>query len=115
MRLLKSSSLSAFYRYVNRKLDNSQHIPPIQSANGVVLISKIDKVNVFNEYFTLVFTQPVSTSDTFINNKTHTSEKVDFSPLTVFETIRNTKSTTSSGSDSILYFGLKQRVLRHFE
>jgi hypothetical protein len=36
-RLIASGSVSAFYKHVNRKLDNCQRIPPIRAANGAVL------------------------------------------------------------------------------
>jgi hypothetical protein len=54
-RLINSESVSAFYRHVNRKLDNCQRIPPIRAANGAVLTHDGDKVEAFNKFFTSVF------------------------------------------------------------
>ena len=76
-------------------------IPIIQSANGTVLTTDIDKVNAFNDYFTSVFTQPIRSSYKFNINKICISEEVDFSQKAVFEALRRAQRTTSSGPDSI--------------
>jgi hypothetical protein len=49
--------VSAFYKHVNRKLDNCLRILPIRAANGAVLMHDGDKVEAFNKFFFSVFSR----------------------------------------------------------
>lgn len=97
-RLIKSESVSAFYRHVNRKLDNCQRIPPIRAANGAMITHDGDKVEAFNKFFTSVF----SRSDPHMQSAVkpdRMSAPVDFSVHAVQQSLKQAKRSRSSGPD----------------
>ena len=54
--VINSNDLSKLYSYVNMKLCHTLSIPPLMKSDGSLATMDYDKCNVFNDYFSSVFT-----------------------------------------------------------
>ena len=55
--LLDEPSLAKFYSFINSKLQNHSTTPSMKDQNGNIITSAKEKANVFNNYFSTVFTK----------------------------------------------------------
>ena len=49
--ILESQNISAFYRFVNRRLHNSRPAPVLIKGDGLPVHTDLDKAELFNSYF----------------------------------------------------------------
>ena len=54
-RLLSTSNLGAFYKFINNKLHTTSDIAPLNNSSGTLLTHDLDKANLLNTYFESVF------------------------------------------------------------
>jgi hypothetical protein len=54
--LVNNGNLGSFYKYVNRRLNGSNGIAPLQDKHGNLVNSNADKAVIINDYFSSVFT-----------------------------------------------------------
>jgi len=98
--LVQSDNLGKFYRYVNGKLSGRKLMPPIKFAAGNFIRDNVWRANIFNKYFSSVFTRDD-------NNTPHFTQRVDptvagccdvsFTPLKVLKVLKGLKPKNSSG------------------
>ena len=62
-RLLRHGSVSAFYRYVNKRLRSGHSIVLLHAIDGSLLTDDSSKSQAFNNYFISVFTRPTPYSN----------------------------------------------------
>ena len=49
--LINTNNLGAFYKFIDKKLNNSSGIAPLQTDAGVLLTSDLDKANYYYYYY----------------------------------------------------------------
>jgi hypothetical protein len=103
--------LVLFYKFVNNKLKpNILTSGSLKDKNGNFIVNVKDKVDVFNEYFTSVFTIDngvLPSFDSRVDSVTDLSH-VTFTPQIVFDTLRVLKGNNSTGPDGIPNILLKK-------
>ena len=52
--ILESQNISAFYRFINRRLYNSRPAPLLLRGDGSTVHTDLDKAELFNSYFNSV-------------------------------------------------------------
>jgi len=97
------SNPKAFYRYVNSKTKSHEKIPDLKGDDGNTITNNKDKAEVFNNFFSSVFT--VEDLDHFpdLPAKARLSELTDitFTPSDVQKLLQNLNSNKSPGPDNI--------------
>lgn len=96
-----------FYKYVNSKMKYSHAIPPLVDQSNNVILSDIDKANLFNSAFHSFFTSnnsslPCSTS----SNPTNKMLPFQISPFDILKAGRSLKGKLSRTPDGIPSFFL---------
>ena len=97
----ESGDLGKFYRFVNNKTSGVKSIPPIYDEVGTLVDDDAVKADVFNKYFSSVFTVDngkvpfsKSPSKTVLNH-------VSFTPINVCNILKKLKTRHSSGPDGL--------------
>ena len=106
--LIESADLGKFYRFINNKTSGFKSIPPIYDEVGTLVEDDAVKADVFNRYFSSVFTVDngkvpfnKSLSKTALNN-------VSFTPIQVCNFLKKLKAKHSSGPDGLPSMLFKQ-------
>jgi len=100
--LIRNNNIRSFYNFVNRRMSDKAKISDIRCPDGSLTSDNLEKSNIFNAFFSSVFTSdnglcpapPSRVNDTFIKT-------VTFTPDAVFETLKKLKPSTSSGPDGL--------------
>ena len=111
IRLIRANNVGSFYKFVNNKLKpNILTSGSLKDKNGNFIVNVKDKVDVFNEYFTSVFTIDngvLPSFDSRVDSVTDLSH-VTFTPQIIFDTLRVLKGNNSTGPDGIPNILLKK-------
>ena len=108
--LLRKNNLGSFYRFVNRKIGSSDStLGPIRNSSGDIVEDPVAKSNIFNEFFSSVFTADNGTVPTFEKRVSENVEfrNVNFTPAIVYAALKRLKPSTSAGSDGLPNIFLK--------
>ena len=101
-KVIKANNLGAFYKYVNKKLNNNNGISPLFDNNGNLITADIDKANLLNDYFKSVFITDDGLLPDFPSRlPPGSSETHDISPEIITKILRDLKSNSDVGPDNI--------------
>ena len=102
-RIIKSNSVSGFFKYVGKKLNVQHQVAPLRLNNGTIISNDADIANARNVYFAPIFTLITTGSyPSDIHSPTiSVSQLVDCSLRSVISALRQAKHTFSSRPDNI--------------
>ena len=102
-KLLIANNFGAFYKFVNKKMNNHSGIAPLKNADGDLLTSDIDRANILNAYFESVFTQDNGSLPSFPSRLPNDVHRFDIimTPQIVFQILKKLKTNTAAGPDKL--------------
>ncbi|MCP4473118.1 MAG: hypothetical protein GY821_00795 [Gammaproteobacteria bacterium] len=100
--ILNSKNDKQFWNFVNSKLSvKDYNLPPLKTSDGDFVVNDVSKTQLFNEYFSSVFTVDNGTPLNFGQICPRLLDRVDFSPLVVFQALSRLKGKKSLGPEGI--------------
>ena len=101
--LIRKNNLGSFYKLVNSKIKSNLNGSALRTANGTVTSDPGEKSEIFNHFFSEVFTRDNSIIRDVVNRTDEDSrfDAVLFTPNVVTDVLRTLKPTTSASSDGI--------------
>lgn len=107
-KLLQTNDLHHFYNFVNTRLKNKSKIPDVLHNDSQILRDDNDKANLFNSFFSTVFTTDNRIIDNLVPKKVPKIGNIVFTTELVKKTLQKLKPTFSVGPDSLNAFFLKK-------
>lgn len=103
LNLLRKNNLGSFYRFVNNKLSSKSTITSIRLPNGTLTDDPVIKSKIFNDFFSSVFTTDDGIAPPLDSRVPPGVEisSIEFTPLSVYNSLKQLKSSTSSGPDGL--------------
>ena len=104
--LINTNNLGAFYKFINKKLNNSSGIAPLHNDAGVLLTSDLDKANLLNSYFESVFIKDDGNRPSFPSRLPSAIPPIEISdihisPSNLLRVMKNLKTNSAAGPDSL--------------
>jgi len=109
--LIRKNNLGSFYSFINRKLKNRNSVfGSLKSEDGTEIDSTQEKVELFNNFFASVFVADDGGKPNFPSrcDSSISIGSIGFTPLFVYDTLRQLKPSTSTGPDGIPNLFLKK-------
>ena len=101
--LLRKNNLGSFYRFVNGKLTSKSPTTSIRLPNGTLTDDPLTKSKIFNDFFSSVFTTDNGINPPMASRVPQGVElsSIEITPLSVYSTLKQLKTSTSSGPDGL--------------
>lgn len=113
-KIASSNNRINLYKYMNKKLNVPQSLPPMKLSDGKLVIESTQKADLFNSTFSSVFIKDNGLQPTVSQFSASAKHNVmpNFSvfPTDVYEAISNLKNSTSRSPDSIPAIFLKKAM-----
>jgi len=108
-KLIDSSNIGSFYRYVNKKLSSRCGVGCLKRDNGSVTNDPKEKAELLNKYFASVFTVDDGCCPTLPSRVANSDglSSVSFPPHKILKKLRNLKIGTAAGPDGFQAILLK--------
>ena len=101
-KIIQSNDTKKFFSYVNKKLNQKSKFPPIRRPDNTFAHSDEEKCNIFNDFFTSVFTvddgqNPLPNFKYACTNNV----QLDISPTVISKVLHNLNKNSCAGPDGI--------------
>ena len=113
--IIKSGDTGRLYRYAGRKLRSRENIPAVYNSNGNLTTESKDKADIFNEYFSSVFT-PDDGREPHLPPKVPSESSIDSVSFTfdnVVKVLKGLPKKTSRTPDGIPALFLRETALEN--
>ena len=107
-RICETKDQKYFYKYINKKLNSHNEIPPLKLDDGTLMVEDIDKANHLNDAFQSVFT---AKSNGILSLESKTTERLDeisFTEADIVKAINKLQPKTSRTPDDIAPIVIKK-------